>query len=85
MLPGVFSSHFMENQINSQTKIPIEVLSIHHDPQAMFASVLPSEDGGEIAKPTFLEATCKGQLHCTSPLQEIDLSTREVEGTIEYE
>jgi hypothetical protein len=41
-------------------KDSIEVLSIHHDTQAMFASVLPSEDGGEIAKPTLLEATCKG-------------------------
>jgi hypothetical protein len=41
-------------------KDTVEVLSIHHDTQAMFASVLPSEDGGEIAKPTLLEATCKG-------------------------
>jgi hypothetical protein len=44
----------------------------------MFASVLPSEDGGEIAKPTLLEATCKGWLHHTSPHQEINLSNREV-------
>ncbi len=66
-------------------KDTIEVLSIHHDTQAMFASVLPSEDGGEIPKPTFLEATCKGQLHYTSPHQQIDLSEREDEGTIEYQ
>jgi hypothetical protein len=50
-----------------QNKDTIEVLSIHHDTQAMFASVQPSEDGGEIAKPTFLEATCKAQLCCTHP------------------
>jgi hypothetical protein len=40
-------------------KDTINVLSNHHDTQAMFAPVLPSEDGGEIVKPTFLEATCK--------------------------
>ncbi len=51
----------------------------------MFVSVLPSEDGGEIDKPTFLEATCKLQLHHTSSHQDIDLSKREVEGTIEYQ
>jgi hypothetical protein len=27
--------------------------------QNVFSSVLPSEDEGEIAKPSFLEATCK--------------------------
>jgi hypothetical protein len=51
----------------------------------MFVSVLPSEDGGEIDKPTFLEATCKLWLHCTSPHWESDLSKRDVEGTIEYQ
>jgi hypothetical protein len=51
----------------------------------VFSSVLPSEDEGEIAKPSFLEATCKVWLHWTSPHQEIDLSKREVEGTIEYQ
>jgi hypothetical protein len=50
----------------------------------MFVSVLPSEDGGEIDNPTFLEATCKLQLHRTSP-QEIDLSKREGERTIQYQ
>jgi hypothetical protein len=66
-------------------KDTIDVLSNHQDTQAMFASVLPSEDGGEIAKPTFLEATCKGQLPCLSPCQEIDFSKREIEGSIEYQ
>jgi hypothetical protein len=66
-------------------KDTINVLSNHHDTQNMFCSVLPSEDGWEIDKPTFLEATCKVQLHCTSPHQEIDFSKREVEGTIEYQ
>jgi hypothetical protein len=64
-------------------KETISVLSNHQDTQAMFGSVLPSEDGGEIDKPTFLEASCKVQLCHTSPCQEIDLSKREVEGTIE--
>ncbi len=40
-----------------KNKGTIEVLSNHQDTQAMFVSVLPSEDGGEIDKPTFLEAT----------------------------
>jgi hypothetical protein len=40
-------------------KVTINVLSNHQDTQAMFVSVLPSEDGGDIDKPTFLEATCK--------------------------
>jgi hypothetical protein len=40
-------------------KETFNVLSNHQDTQAMFVSVLPSEDGGEIDKPTFLEATCK--------------------------
>jgi hypothetical protein len=44
-----------------------------------------TEDGGEIDKPTFLEVTCKLQLHRTSPHQEIDLSKRDIEGTIEYQ
>jgi hypothetical protein len=66
-------------------KDSIDVLPNHQDTQAMFAAVLPSEDRGEIAKPTFLEATCNGQLPCTSPCQEIDLSKGEVEGTIEYQ
>jgi hypothetical protein len=48
-------------------KETINVLSNHQDTQAMFVSVLPSEDGGEIDKPTFLEATCKLRLHRTSP------------------
>ena len=43
-------------------KETISVLSNHQDTQAMFGSVLPSEDGGEIDKPAFLEATCKLQL-----------------------
>jgi hypothetical protein len=68
-----------------KNKGTIEVLSNHQDTQAMFVSVLPSEDGGEIDKPTFLEATCKLQLHHTRPHPEIDLSNREVEGTIEYQ
>ncbi len=51
----------------------------------MFVSVLPSKDGGEIEKPTFLEATCKLQLRCTSPHQEIDLSKTEDTGTAEYQ
>jgi hypothetical protein len=51
----------------------------------MFVSVPASEDGGVIDKPTFLEATCKLQLWCTSPHQDIDLSKREVSGTIEYQ
>ncbi len=41
----------------------------------MFVSVLPSEDGGEIDKPTFLES-----LH-----QEIDHCKREGEETIQYQ
>jgi hypothetical protein len=40
-------------------KVTINVLSNHQDTQAMFVSVLTSEDGGKIDKPTFLEATCK--------------------------
>jgi hypothetical protein len=48
-------------------KETIDVLSNHQDAQAMFVSVLPSEDGGEIDKPTFLEATCKLRLCHTSP------------------
>jgi hypothetical protein len=51
----------------------------------MFVSVLPTENGGEVDKPTFVEATCKLQIHCTSPHQEVDLSKRDVEGTIEYQ
>jgi hypothetical protein len=35
-------------------KDSIKVLSNHHDTQNMFASVLQSEDGGKIAKPSFL-------------------------------
>jgi hypothetical protein len=48
-------------------KDTINILSNYQDTQAMFVSVLPTEDGGKIDKPTFLEATCKLQLHCTSP------------------
>ncbi len=33
----------------------------------MFVSVLATEDGREVDKPTFLEATCKLRLHCTHP------------------
>jgi hypothetical protein len=66
-------------------KDTINVLSNYQDTQAMFVSVLPTEDGGEIDKPTFLEATCKLQLCHTSPHQEIDLWKRDVEGTIEYQ
>jgi hypothetical protein len=69
----------MEKLINSPTKI----LSIFCP--IIRISVLPTEDGGEIDKPTFLEATCKLRLHRTSPHQEIDLSKRDVEGTIEYQ
>jgi hypothetical protein len=65
-------------------KDTIKNLSNHHT-QTMFGSVLLSEDGGEIDKPTFLEATCKVQLCCTTPCQEIDLSKREVEGNIDYQ
>jgi hypothetical protein len=65
-------------------KDTIYVLSNHQDSQVLFASVLSSEDGGEIDKPTFLEAKCIERLHHTSPRQEIDLSKREVEGTIQY-
>jgi hypothetical protein len=39
-------------------KDTIEVLS-NHDTQNVFCDVLPCEDGGEMAKPSFLEATCK--------------------------
>jgi hypothetical protein len=67
-------------------KDTIDVLSNYQDTQTMFVSVIPTEDGGEIDKPTFLEATCKLQLHCKSTHQEeIDLSKREFEGTIEYQ
>jgi hypothetical protein len=40
-------------------KDTIDILSKYQDTQAMFVSVLPTEDGGEIDKPTFLEATFK--------------------------
>jgi hypothetical protein len=66
-------------------KDTINILSNYQDTQAMFVSVLQTEDGGEIDKPTFLEATCKLRLRCTSPHREIDLSKRDVEGTIEYQ
>jgi hypothetical protein len=52
-------------------KDTIEILSIHHDTQNVFCYMLPSEDGGEIAKPTFLEAACKGQLCHTVPIKRL--------------
>jgi hypothetical protein len=66
-------------------KDTINILSNYQDTQAMFVSVLPTEDGGEIDKPIFLVATCKLQLRSTSPHQEIDLLKRDVDGTIEYQ
>jgi hypothetical protein len=85
----ILSWHILQ-QLHGKTdhfpnKDTINVLSNYQDTQAMFVSVLPTEDGGEIDKPTFLEATCKLQLRHTSPHQEIDLSKRDVEGTIEYQ
>jgi hypothetical protein len=44
-------------------KDTIEVLSNHHDTKNVFCYVLLGEDGGEMAEPSFLEATCKVQLH----------------------
>jgi hypothetical protein len=75
--------HGKNNQFPN--KDTIDVLSNYQDTQAMSVSVLPTEDGGEVDKPTFLEATCKLQLCHTSPHQEIDFLTREVEGTLEYQ
>jgi hypothetical protein len=66
-------------------KDTIDVLSNYQDTQAMFVSVLATEDGREVDKPTFLEATCKLHLHCTCPHREIDFSKRDIEGTIEYQ
>jgi hypothetical protein len=63
----------------------INVLSNYQNTQAMFVSVIPTEDGGEADKPTYLEATCKLQLHHTRPHQEIDFPKRDIEGTIEYQ
>jgi hypothetical protein len=40
-------------------KDTIEVLLNHHDTQNLFCYVLPGEDVGAMAKPSFLEATCK--------------------------
>jgi hypothetical protein len=42
----------------------------------MFVSVLPSEDGGEIDKPTFLDARCKLQLCHKSPSRDWPLQKR---------
>jgi hypothetical protein len=63
----------------------INVLSNYQDTLAMFLSVIATEDGREVDKPTFLEATCKLRLHPTCPHQEIDFSKRDIEGTIEYQ
>ena len=40
-------------------KNTIEVLSNHHYTKNVFCYVLPGEDGGEMAEPSFLGATCK--------------------------
>jgi hypothetical protein len=48
-------------------KDTINVLSNYKDTQVMFVSVRPTEDGREVDKPTFLEATCKLRLHHTRP------------------
>jgi hypothetical protein len=57
--------HGKTNQLPN--KDTINILSKYQDTQVLFVSVLPTEDGGEIDKPTFLGATCKLGLHCTSP------------------
>jgi hypothetical protein len=61
----IWQLHGKNNQFPN--KDTINVLSNYQDTQAMFVSVLPTEDGGEVGKPTFLEATCKLRLHPTSP------------------
>jgi hypothetical protein len=48
-------------------KDTIEVLSNHHETQNLFCYVLPGEDVGAMAQPSFLESTCKARLHHSSP------------------
>jgi hypothetical protein len=79
----IWQLHGKNDQIPN--KDTIDVLSNYQDTQAMFVSVLATEDGREVDKPTFLEATCKLRLHCTCPHREIDFSKRDIEGTIEYQ
>jgi hypothetical protein len=68
--------HGKNNQFPN--KDTINVLSNYQYTEAMFVSVLPTENGGEDDKPVFLEATCKLQLSCTSPHQEIEFSKRDI-------
>jgi hypothetical protein len=56
-----------EKNYHISNKDTSDVLSNYQDTQAMFVSVLATEDGREVDKPTFLEATCKLRLHCTHP------------------
>jgi hypothetical protein len=61
----IWQLHGKNNQFPN--KDTIDVLSNYQDTQAMFVSVLASEDGRDVDKPTFLEATCKLNLHHTRP------------------